>query len=183
MSEFQRNQFSVKMRSKSTDELNLLVEQEQYVEAARLAAIQELKRRKAIDSGEKDIPHILPEDGESLYQETVQSFKRVKRYGFFFQPKYREHLDTGLSAEKVYEVALKSAEKLGWTIINESKNTIQLKRINNQFIATEIILIAIDNQRLSIQSEKITSGKVDRGENSIRVKLFIHVFKEIAGSL
>jgi hypothetical protein len=80
----------------------------------------------------------------------------------------------------IHAIATKAFERLEWDIVFSDKNQVEAKRKNDFNSWTEKITVTTnDTTNVNVKSISLGSEIWDNGRNSKRVKLFIHVFKEL----
>ena len=184
MSVRKRNGFTRKMEAKSTEELRDIVVSKDYAYGAKQAAQWELEAREedgtlGLDN-QKRMDHSL---GESRYYEFIETVKRERKYTFWGTPSYAESLENDLSINAKIGLIKKTLEKLKWKIVYQSTEQIQALRPHETEGYSEQILIGFGSENLIVKSVTLGSESMDQGRNSVRVKLFFHVFNETIAEL
>ncbi|MGY6650361.1 hypothetical protein [Wenyingzhuangia sp. IMCC45574] len=171
------NKFASKFESKTNEELKYIVENKhQYDSKAVDAAFQILEHRNY------DIHY--PEEkkvevkGEENYNDFIKTIN--KKTVFAFTPKYSEEFTTMIPKELICEIALRAFERLEWDVVFYDKNIVEAKRSDKVDNWSEKIVVSVLSiGKVCVESISLGSSMLDGGKNSKRVKLFIHVYKEI----
>ena len=152
---------------------------EDYQPEAIRAAEMELAKRNEDGRSEENKPtEYLPPKGEDRYIRFSSTIE--KESSFARTPKYSESFQTQIPPELIHSIAVKAFERLEWDVVFVENNQVEAKRKNDFNSWTEkITVMSGDNTHVSVKSTSLKGGIWDNGSNSIRVKLFIHVFKEI----
>lgn len=102
-----------------------------------------------------------------------------KKHAFGFTPKYEETIRTLLPPSVFSYVALEVFEELEWNVVYNEDNKIEAKQFGEKFLDKAYkIFVKYEAGRIKVRSESTDSELMDWGRNSVRVKLFIHVFKQ-----
>ncbi len=114
---------------------------------------------------------------EDRYKEIENGLK--KKWVFAWTPKYQEEFQTSIKYTFIPLIGLKVFEKLQWDCVFRDENSLEAKRRNDKDVWTEKITVSFDAAgTVSVKSVSLGNENFDRGHNSLRVKLFIHVFNE-----
>ena len=105
-----------------------------------------------------------------------------KKHSFGWTPKYEEDFRTQLNKVLFGAIAVQAFEKLGWDIVFRDEGSVSAKRKNDWDSWTEKITTKFEHGKVSVISSSLGNEMWDMGRNSKRVKLFIHVFKNIEAS-
>ncbi len=107
-------------------------------------------------------------------EEYEQAIKRKHRFGF--PATYTEDVLIDLDPIVAISIVVKTVEKLGWEVMYKDKTLVgALRKKKKKY--TEKISIRYEPGKIRIKSASLKDGW-DRGKNSKRVKLFIHVFQQ-----
>lgn len=182
------NRFTSKMALKSSTELREIVQKDsEFVQDAKDAAQFELDKRREegtlkTNEEEKEIqiqkrieqnkPH-----GEDLYRDFVKNIDAETRFGK--QPNAELNFETKIPHDTIFIIAVKAFEKLEWDVVHFDESQVEAKR---PFVDTwtEKVTVSISkDQKLTVKSVSLGGAHMDLGQNSKRVHLFEHVFKEL----
>ncbi len=113
------------------------------------------------------------------YEETIKVKHR------FWNPKYKEETFVTLEKKNFIPVAKRTFENLGWVIVfaDSDEGIIEAKRYDDHDLFTEKITVTYNYRKIKVESVTIGSEIWDKGNNSKRVKLFIHAFNEVLNEL
>lgn len=118
-----------------------------------------------------------------MTEELKQYEKNIKRkHSFGWTPKYEEEISTNLNKTIITPIVVKAFEKLGWIVVYQDEKTVEAKREKDLWQWGNKITVTFEFGKIKIKSVSLGSEMWDFGRNSKRVKLFIHVFKEIENS-
>lgn len=194
------NIFYRRFKSKTNAELEHIINNEDtYVEQARITASQILQERNIQDESiepteysskvvtEKDIAESESENSannrfnSAEIQELENSIKKVHRVAF--TPKFKDSFQTKLSKPAFIAIALKAIENIGWDVVYYDNDIIEAKCKSDWDIYTESIVIRYDLHEVIVESISLTNQSWDRGNNSLRVKLFQLVMNRLEREL
>lgn len=177
------NRFSSKFQAKSISDLQEIISSPQhYQEDALQAAKWELEKRQLNKIPEEGELQRNLVSGEERYKAFIGSIK--KETSFAGTPKYNETFSTALPTHSIRAIAHKAFERLEWDVIYSVEKLIEAKRQSKTDQWREKISISIEgSNKVKVKSTSLGSENIDIGRNSIRVKLFIHVFKEVESEL
>lgn len=114
-----------------------------------------------------------------MTEELKKYESNIKReHRFNWTPKFEESFRTDLNEIIGIALAQKTIEKLGWDLVYYDANVAEAKRKDSWNNWTEKIIITIKHGKITVKSSSLKNGFWDMGNNSLRVKLFIHAFKE-----
>lgn len=186
MTKNKNNYFSDRMAGKKTEELEYMLKYpEDYQKEAIQAAIWELERRSEVATDEQknsDNTDSKEITGEWQYTQFIKGIK--KKHSFKFTPTYEESFRSSLQYEQISIISKKVFEKLEWYIVHFEPNQLEAKRMPESESRHEKITVKIEQSgTVHVKSKSLGSESWDNGRNSIRVKLFIHVFNELAENL
>ncbi|MBO3699107.1 hypothetical protein [Roseivirga sp. E12] len=175
------NQFSPKMESKSVRELKTILNSKgDYTIEAQQAAAWELEKRGSISEVDIDIKPIVLK-GERQYRDFLKTVK--PNHSFGFNLKSADSFETKTEYKVISSIFAEAFEKLGWHIVYHQEDQIEAKRANSSDVLTEKISVIIQKSgSVNILSESLRGSLWDMGNNSKRIQLLIHVFKEIQSS-
>ncbi|GAB5525652.1 MAG: hypothetical protein Roseis2KO_35240 [Roseivirga sp.] len=174
------NIFSPKMREKSIDQLKAIIESKDYTREAKEAAALALRER---DKSEFETPDKAPmpkPSGEEQYNNFIKTIRKKRSWGL--TPKYSETLQSGLNPQLSIALAVEVFERLQWKVIQYDQEGVIALRPKKNLMSPEdekISVSLIDQKTIKIESKSTGQEIFDMGRNSVRVKLFIHVFNEI----
>ncbi len=110
----------------------------------------------------------------------LKAFEKTlkKKHSVRFTPKYEETITTSLPVTVFSHVVAKVFETLEWDVVYEDDNLVEAKhnggwRYNGW---SEKISVTYEYGEVKVHSESLGSEMWDKGRNSLRVKMFIHVF-------
>lgn len=115
-----------------------------------------------------------------MTEELVKFEKSIKRkHRFGFTPKYEEEVNTKLNNIVIIPILIKCFERLGWTVIYQDEKSVEGNKEKDLWEWGNKIKVTFEFGKIKVKSISLGNEFWDIGRNSLRVKLFIHVFKEI----
>lgn len=114
-------------------------------------------------------------DDLKIYEKTIK-----KKYRLGWIPKYEEEIFVTLERKYFIPLVSKTFEQLGWdiTFLDTEEGVAEAKRAGNDKRWTEKIVVTYDYKKMNVKSISLDSEICDFGNNSKRVKLFIHAFEQ-----
>ena len=114
-----------------------------------------------------------------MNEDLKQYEKKIKKiHRISWTPKYEEETRTSLNPKLVIPIIIKTFEKLGWEVLYRDENIAEAKRKLGWNDRGTKISVSHHFGKLIIKSESLGSEIWDNGQNSKRVKLFIHAFQQ-----
>ncbi len=109
---------------------------------------------------------------DQIYKDVEKKIKT--KHSFGWTPKYKTIIKTSLKKEIVTEVATRAFEKLGWELTYKDRESTEAYRKNSE----KIIIKALLDNKIQIESVTLGNEMWDMGRNSKRVRLFEFAFRE-----
>lgn len=111
--------------------------------------------------------------------------KQIKRtHHFAWSPKHIEKIRTDLKPRLAIHLAEQVFDQLGWELVFRSGSAAEAFYLDRFDFRREKIYVSVTSYgELEVKSESTGGGVWDQGRNSKRVRLFLHVFQELAGQL
>lgn len=106
------------------------------------------------------------------YEKSIQ-----KKHSFHWEPYYEEEFKTTISELAFVPVATAIFETLQWQIQFIDGDCVAAGHLNSFNVVTEEIRVTYAHGKIKVKSTS-AKGMWDMGKNSVRVKLFIHAFKQ-----
>lgn len=117
------------------------------------------------------------------YKAFENELSRQHRFGFFKKPNYEKTIEVKLDEALCEAVIQKAVELLGWRLLSVERGTIVARSTEKWGTHGRIEISYMETNRIRVKSESWLDQRWDLGRNSIRVQLFIEVFREAAEKL
>ncbi len=102
-----------------------------------------------------------------------------KKHAFGFTPKYEKTVRTQLPPSVFSYVANDVFEELEWNVVYNEDNKLEAKHFGKGIGSkTHKIFVEYEAGKVKVRSESTDGEMMDWGRNSVRVKLFIHIFEQ-----
>lgn len=109
------------------------------------------------------------------YEKTIP-----KRHSIRFIPQYQESFQTNLKASLFLPIAKEVIQQLDWSLSYPTQTLVEAKYEGHRNRWTEKITMAYEQNMdtITVKSQTLTGSIWDNGNNSKRVRLFIHAFQQ-----